>query len=150
MDKALAWHVGGQGVNQDKTLEDFLCLEKNQICVPISSGYPHHVLYLSLLMAGFYKNSGLTCYWGDRDIYDHTIRRFTKLINNYLRPQKRSPKLFVCVSCRWKVELGPQLFGSSNSQIVFSLTFFRWKGRGKIHRESGGCGQPSPSWWLHL
>ena len=40
MDKRLACHVGGWGLNPDKTKEDYLCLEKIQICFPVPLGTP--------------------------------------------------------------------------------------------------------------
>ena len=40
MDKALACHTGGQGLNQDKAKENFFGLEKIQICAPIPLGTP--------------------------------------------------------------------------------------------------------------
>ena len=44
MDKALACHAGGRGLNLDKTVEEFFCLEKNQICAPIPLGTPRSAL----------------------------------------------------------------------------------------------------------
>ena len=66
LDKALACHTGGWGWNLDKTKEDFFCIEKIQLCAPISPRVSHHVLSLSLMMAHSYENSGLTCYVGDK------------------------------------------------------------------------------------
>ena len=46
MDKSLACHVVGRGLNPDKTKEDILCLENIQICAPIPSGTPPCALSL--------------------------------------------------------------------------------------------------------
>ena len=59
MDKALACHAGGWGLNLDKSKEDFSARKKFQN-VLLAPWVPHHVL--SLCSGLFLRELGVTCF----------------------------------------------------------------------------------------